>query len=531
MFGLSAIVVAVTVAIQSVLQWYVGGLHRRRARRRVGHARPDRRRTGLAETLAPDPRHRRDEPARLGRRHRAHRPAHRVGEPVGHRAADHGRRGVVAVLAPGAAAARVLVRRAPCSSSRCGAASSRSSPCSPRPSSGALAVAPGPARRPRAAGGDRVVLDPHPAHPGRRSCSRAPGSARRCGRGWRLTRGSFWRLLGIYLLTSIMVGDRRLDHRHPGVAGQRVPAARPAADVVRLDRPHRHRERHRLHADDVVHGGRARPALHRRPDAPRGPGRRAGPGRRRGGLTGAHGRPGRPRRRDRPRVGGPRARRPDLPRGPEPAAAAPRVGRLAVRRRPHRPRPAARRWSAGCSSSWSGWWSTVAFWVAGPVRARVAGRPRPWSSSGDDARTAAELRAAADAAAARGDWSTAVLERFRAVVRSLEERALLDDRPGRTAHEAAEAAAARLPARAAELRRAARLFDDVCYGARRGGRGRRRLAAHGGRRRRREPASPRAPGCRRAAVGAAAGAPARRARRRPRGGDRRPPSLDAGVRR
>jgi hypothetical protein len=105
----------------------------------------------------------------------------------------------------------------------------------------------------------------------------------------------------------------------------------------------------------------------------------------------------------------------------------------------------------------------VALWVAGPVR---AGRRAPASVVvlGDDTRSADDLRAAADAAAARGDWSTAVLERFRAVVRSLEERALLDDRPGRTAHEAAEAAGARLPARTAELRRAARLFDDVCYG-------------------------------------------------------------------
>jgi len=105
----------------------------------------------------------------------------------------------------------------------------------------------------------------------------------------------------------------------------------------------------------------------------------------------------------------------------------------------------------------------VAFVVAGPVR---ASRRAPASVVvlGDDARSADDLRAAADSAAARGDWSTAVLERFRAVVRSLEERALLDDRPGRTADEAAEAGASRLPARAGDLRRAARLFDDVCYG-------------------------------------------------------------------
>jgi hypothetical protein len=106
---------------------------------------------------------------------------------------------------------------------------------------------------------------------------------------------------------------------------------------------------------------------------------------------------------------------------------------------------------------------TVSFWVAGPVRAA-----RRTTASvvvlGDDTRTADQLRAAADAAAARGDWTAAVLERFRAVVRSLEERAVLADSPGRTADEAAEAAAARLPSATADLRRAARLFDDVCYG-------------------------------------------------------------------
>ena len=41
-------------------------------------------------------------------------------------------------------------------------------------------------------------------------------------------------------------------------------------------------------------------------------------------------------------------------------------------------------------------------------------------------RTAAQYRAAADAAQASGDLATAVLERFRGIVRDLQERALLD---------------------------------------------------------------------------------------------------------
>ncbi|UNX55811.1 DUF4129 domain-containing protein [Georgenia sp. TF02-10] len=82
----------------------------------------------------------------------------------------------------------------------------------------------------------------------------------------------------------------------------------------------------------------------------------------------------------------------------------------------------------------------------------------------DDARTSADLLAAADAAAARGDYATAVLERFRGLVRRLDERGALDDRPGLTAHEAAGLAGAARPDLAADLGRAGRLFDDVCYG-------------------------------------------------------------------
>lgn len=55
---------------------------------------------------------------------------------------------------------------------------------------------------------------------------------------------------------------------------------------------------------------------------------------------------------------------------------------------------------------------------------------------------------------------------MRAVVRSLEERTLLDPRPGRTADEAAAEAAASLPDHAEALRAAARAFDDVTYGGR-----------------------------------------------------------------
>ncbi|MFD5248800.1 DUF4129 domain-containing protein [Amycolatopsis sp. NPDC058340] len=75
-----------------------------------------------------------------------------------------------------------------------------------------------------------------------------------------------------------------------------------------------------------------------------------------------------------------------------------------------------------------------------------------------------EHRKAAEEAAARGDFDDAVRERFRAVVRSLEERALLDEKSGRTADEAAIEAGRLLPDVAVPLRAGARLFDDVHYG-------------------------------------------------------------------
>lgn len=82
--------------------------------------------------------------------------------------------------------------------------------------------------------------------------------------------------------------------------------------------------------------------------------------------------------------------------------------------------------------------------------------------------TAEEHRRTADAHAAAGEWDLAVRERFRAVVRSLEERTLLDPRPGRTADEASSEAGAALPAVGDDLARGARVFDDVVYGGRPG---------------------------------------------------------------
>lgn len=80
-----------------------------------------------------------------------------------------------------------------------------------------------------------------------------------------------------------------------------------------------------------------------------------------------------------------------------------------------------------------------------------------------DERDAAELRRAADAAAARGDWTLAIEEMFRAIARGLTERAVLSTSPGTTAHDLAERAGAAFPDFAERLRSAAHIFDEVRY--------------------------------------------------------------------
>ncbi|MET8796254.1 DUF4129 domain-containing protein [Nocardia sp. NPDC004568] len=81
---------------------------------------------------------------------------------------------------------------------------------------------------------------------------------------------------------------------------------------------------------------------------------------------------------------------------------------------------------------------------------------------------AAVHSAAAEHAAAHGDFDTAFRERFRALLRGLEQRGLLEVRRSRTARETSHEAAARLPAGVSgELPSAARSFDEVVYGGRR----------------------------------------------------------------
>ncbi|HTW18910.1 MAG TPA: DUF4129 domain-containing protein [Mycobacteriales bacterium] len=78
--------------------------------------------------------------------------------------------------------------------------------------------------------------------------------------------------------------------------------------------------------------------------------------------------------------------------------------------------------------------------------------------------SAAAHRAAAERAAAAADWTTAVVERMRALARELEEHGIVEPRAGRTASELAAAAGRALPDVAADLMRAAETFNRVVYG-------------------------------------------------------------------
>lgn len=110
----------------------------------------------------------------------------------------------------------------------------------------------------------------------------------------------------------------------------------------------------------------------------------------------------------------------------------------------------------------------LALVLAGPLR----GSGRTGRSTGDvfggTVRSAAEHRAESEAEAAAGRWGPALQERFRAAARTLEERVVLDARPGRTADELAREGGAALPGAAEALQAAAQAFDDVTYGSREG---------------------------------------------------------------
>ena len=80
-----------------------------------------------------------------------------------------------------------------------------------------------------------------------------------------------------------------------------------------------------------------------------------------------------------------------------------------------------------------------------------------------DRRTARQLRRDAERAAAAGDWSRAIADRYRAIARALDERTIVTALPGTTAHGFARAAARQFPEHTGQLDAAADRFDGVRY--------------------------------------------------------------------
>ncbi len=101
------------------------------------------------------------------------------------------------------------------------------------------------------------------------------------------------------------------------------------------------------------------------------------------------------------------------------------------------------------------------------MRRRNARSQRP-ALLDDETMAAADHRSLAERLADEGRYAEAIRERLRAIARDLEERAILDPRPGRTADELAGEAAVELPELAAELASGVRIFDEVWYGDRPG---------------------------------------------------------------
>jgi hypothetical protein len=105
----------------------------------------------------------------------------------------------------------------------------------------------------------------------------------------------------------------------------------------------------------------------------------------------------------------------------------------------------------------------VAFLLFGLPRLNRRSRVTGSLFGEDDARTAARIRQDAERAAAAGDYSTAVVEMFRAIARGLAERTIVTTTPGTTARDFAARTGSTFPALADRLVESAAAFDAVRY--------------------------------------------------------------------
>ena len=105
-------------------------------------------------------------------------------------------------------------------------------------------------------------------------------------------------------------------------------------------------------------------------------------------------------------------------------------------------------------------------WLLSQARRTPQSARRPGPVVEDAAVTASELRSAAERALAEGRNAEALVVGFRALAVRQVERGWLDDRPGATAHEVADALASTYPDQRTRVSGSAVLFDAVRYGDR-----------------------------------------------------------------
>lgn len=104
--------------------------------------------------------------------------------------------------------------------------------------------------------------------------------------------------------------------------------------------------------------------------------------------------------------------------------------------------------------------------LAGRARRTATGRPANAPALTDEAVSADQLRARAEAALAAGDAAGALVDAYRAAAVRQVERGRIEDLPQATAHELADALVAVFPEHRGAVLRGADLFDGVLYGER-----------------------------------------------------------------
>lgn len=105
-------------------------------------------------------------------------------------------------------------------------------------------------------------------------------------------------------------------------------------------------------------------------------------------------------------------------------------------------------------------------WLASRARRNARAAAEPRSVLTGEVVTAGALRARAEAALADGRHGEALVDAFRALTVRQVERGRLDDAPGATAHEVADALGSAYPQQRTRVDQGALLFDSVLYGHR-----------------------------------------------------------------